>query len=454
MNIRPEDLGSAAFRAAHRARYAYVAGSMYKGIASKELVARMARASLPSYLGAGGMKLERLAADIQWIREQVPADAVWGVNLLCNLMQPEAEERTVDLLLANRIQRIEAAAFMQITPALVRYRATGLVPRPDGTIECRHRVLAKVSRTEVAEPFLRPPSARLLARLVERGQLTADIARLAEQVPMADDICVEADSAGHTDQGVAWVMVPTMLELRARVAAEQPSAATVTMGTAGGLGTPAAIAAAFTLGADFVLTGSVNQCTVEAGISDAAKDMLQSAEIHDTTMVPAGDMFEIGARAQVFKRGVFFPARANKLYELYRQHGAWDDIDEATRRQIETKYFKRSVADVWAETRAHYLKTSPADVDKAEQNPKHKLALIFRWYFVHTGRLALKGIESERVDFQIHCGPALGAFNAWVRGTPLESWRARHVDDIAERLMVGAAAVLSERCAQWGRSSG
>jgi trans-AT polyketide synthase, acyltransferase and oxidoreductase domains len=47
------------------------------------------------------------------------------------------------------------------------------------------------------------------------------------------------------------------------------------------------------------------------------------------------------------------------------------------------------------------------------------------------------------VDFQVHCGPALGAFNQWVAGTELQSWRGRHVDQIAERLMAAAADHLS-----------
>src|SRR5205085_2480784 len=90
--IRPERLGSASFRETHGVRYAYIAGSMYKGIASKELVVRMARAGLLGYLGAGGMKFDRLSSDLVYIRENVPAGASYGANLLCNLIYPEAEE--------------------------------------------------------------------------------------------------------------------------------------------------------------------------------------------------------------------------------------------------------------------------------------------------------------------------------------------------------------------------
>ena len=114
-------------------------------------------------------------------------------------------------------------------------------------------------------------------------------------------------------------------------------------------------------------------------------------------------------------------------------------------RQIEEKYFGRPLSEIWDETRGFYLRAAPEEVSKAETNPKHKMALIFRWYFVHTMRLAVSGDISRKVDFQIHCGPALGAFNQWLEGGPLEDWRNRHVADIAERLMTATAETLNER---------
>jgi hypothetical protein len=37
-------------------------------------------------------------------------------------------------------------------------------------------------------------------------------------------------------------------------------------------------------------------------------------------------MFELGAKVQVFKRGLLFPGRAKKLYELYRQLDSLEQI--------------------------------------------------------------------------------------------------------------------------------
>ena len=145
---------------------------------------------------------------------------------------------------------------------------------------------------------------------------------------------------------------------------------------------------------------------------------------------------------QVLKRGVFFPARANKLYDLYRHYNSIDEIDEKTKNQLREKYFKRSFDEVYREVRSFY---PPQEIEKAEQNPKYKMALIFRWYFGYSTRLALTGDETDKVNYQVPCGPALGAFNQWVKGTALENWRNRRVDEIGVKLVQETAELLNQR---------
>jgi trans-AT polyketide synthase/acyltransferase/oxidoreductase domain-containing protein len=443
--VRPEALGSAAFRRDHSVRLAYVAGSMYKGVASEEMVLRMGRSRLLAFFGTGGLPPRRVEAAVEQFARRLGPDLPYGANLLAVVDRPRAEDEMVEILLRHRVPRIEAASFVTVSKGLARYRASGLRRARDGGVAVAHRVLAKVSRPDVAVAFLQPAPPDLLAALREERRITAEEAELARMVPVADDVCAEADSGGHTDQRPLVTLLPELCRLRDRTGQDFPPTAAVRVGVAGGLGSPEAIAAAFVLGADFVLTGSVNQCTVEAGTSDTAKDLLQQAEAHDTAIVPAGDMFEIGAKTQVLKRGLFFPARAVKLHELYRRHDSLDDLDPQTAEQLQRRVFRRSFAEVWAETREHYRRTAPEQVERADREPKHKMALVFRWYFVHSTRLALSGSPDQRVDYQIACGPAMGALNGLLRGTPREDWRRRHVDDLADLLMAGAAEVLDRR---------
>jgi trans-AT polyketide synthase, acyltransferase and oxidoreductase domains len=444
-SITAESLGSAEFKKDYGLRYAYLAGAMYKGIASKELVVAMGKAGMMAYLGTGGMDFAEIDAAICFIKSELSAGQSYGMNLLCNIEQPQLEERTVELFLECDIRHVEAAAFMRMTPSLVRWRLSGLKRNSQGAIERPRQTLAKVSRPEVATAFMQPAPEAIVRALLAAGKITPTEAELGQSIPMADEICVEADSGGHTDQGVAYALLPAMLALRDELMSKYHYDKRIRVGAAGGIGTPHAAAAAFVMGADFILTGSINQCTVEAGTSDAAKDLLQELNVQDTDYAPAGDMFEIGARVQVAKRGLFFPARANKLYELYQRHNSIEEIDPKTRQQIQERYFKRSFDDVWNETKSYYSRAYPTKLAEIEKNPKQKMALIFKWYFVHTTRLAMCGSEDQKVDYQIHCGPALGAFNQWVKGTELQSWRKRNVADLGQRIMDGTAELLQQR---------
>lgn len=450
LKIDAATLGDPRFRRDYSIKYAYLTGSMYRGIASKELVIAMGRAGLMGFLGTGGMKEGEIDTNLAAIRAALAPHQSWGANLLCNLDQPEKEMATVALFFKHGVTRVEAAAFMQITPALAWFRLRGLRRDASGKVCCDHQIVGKISRPEVAEQFMSPAPERLVAQLLAENKITAEQALLAKSVPMSHDICVEADSGGHTDQGVALALLPAMQSLRAAMHEKWRYTEPIRIGLAGGIGTPQAAAAAFTMGADFILTGSINQCTVEAGMSDAVKDMLQEINVQDTDYAPAGDMFEIGARVQVLKKGVFFPARANKLYMLYSHYAGWDDIPQATRTQIEDRYFGRRFLDIWEESRAYLVAHGRAAMaEKAQANPKQKMALVFRWYFRHSAMAALEGNDKYRVDFQVHTGPALGAFNQWVAATPLRSWRERHVADIAERLMRATAALLAQRMGAW-----
>ncbi|CAH9066896.1 Polyketide biosynthesis protein BaeE [Pseudoalteromonas holothuriae] len=438
-----QQLGSASFRKDYNLKYAYLAGAMYKGIASADLVIRMGKAGLMGFLGTGGLTNDTIEAALMQIQRSLPNGESYGVNLLHQPGNATGELALIDLYVKYGVKFIEASAFMQITPALVKFRLSGIYQDANGKVDSKHKIIAKLSRPEMAKAFLSPAPDRIVKQLLAEGLITEEQARLASALPVAEDICAESDSGGHTDSAVASILLPTIKRIRDELHTKFNYQKPIRVGAAGGVGTPESVAAMFVLGADFVVTGSINQCTVEAGTSDLVKDMLQCMDIQDTDYAPAGDMFELGAKVQVLRRGVFFPGRAKKLHELWSRLNSLDEIDANTRKLIEEKYFRRSFNDVYAETKQFYLKVNPAEIDKAETNPKHKMALIFKWYFVNSTRLALSGGETQKVDFQIHTGPAMGAFNHWAKGTDFEQWRNRHVDHIGVKLMDEAADYLN-----------
>jgi PfaD family protein len=262
---------------------------------------------------------------------------------------------------------------------------------------------------------------------------------------MAEDITAEADSGGHTDNQPAIVLLPTMLALCNQMQAQHGYERPPRVGAAGGISTPWAAAAAFAMGAAYVVTGSVNQSCLEAGTSDIVRRMLAQAHQADVAMAPAADMFEMGVKVQVLKRGTLFAMRAAKLYELYRSCDALEQIAPAERATLEKTIFRAPLETIWEQTRAYFQERDRTRIEQAERDPKQKMALVFRWYLGMSSRWANSGEPSRTVDYQIWCGPAMAAFNDWVRGSFLEAPENRRVATVALNILYGAAVLTRAR---------
>lgn len=443
--ITPITLGSEAFKQAYNTRLAYIAGGMANAVASKDLVVKMAKARLLSFFGTEGLSLADIASSIEFIQENIDANQPYGMNLLCSLTVPEREMKMVDLFIKYGVKHVEASSYPQLTPAIVKYRLTGVSLDSTGRPKAKNNIIAKVSRSEVAEAFLSPAPEWIVNALLQQGLITKQEAEYARLIPVADDICVQSDCGGSTNMAVVTTLFPAVMHLRDVLCNKYNYPELVRVGAGGGIGTPFAAASVFMLGADFILTGSINQCTVESGASHLVKDMLHDIDVQHTAYAPASDMFELGSKVQVLSRGVFFPSRANKLYELWKHYDSFDAIDSKTRKQIEEKYFKCSFDDAFVKARDTYINTAPELIRKAESNPKQMMSMVFKWYLHHSMHAAISGDAADKVNYQVYCGPALGAFNQWVKGTDIESWRNRYVDKIADKLMSSTAEFLNYR---------
>ncbi len=440
--IYPEWLGDRSFAAVHGTRFPYVQGAMANGIATARMVIEIAKAGGIGFFGAAGLDPDRVSAGLDAMREALdPVGLPWGSNLIHSPAEPDLERAVSELYVARGVRRVSASAYMALTAPIVAFAFQGVRQRPDGTIHRERFVFAKISRPEVARRFLMPPPGELLAQLVADGRLTADEARLAAHLPVAEDITVESDSGGHTDNRPLTALFPTIVSLRDRISAERGYARPIRVGAAGGLGTPSAVAAAFGLGAAYVLTGSVNQACVESGLDDSGRRMLAQAGIADVAMAPAADMFELGVTVQVLSRGTMFAVRAKRLYELYRAWDALEAIPADARARLEREILHGTIDEAWASTRAYWARRDPREVAKAEADPRHRMALVFRAYLGQASRWAIAGEASRRADYQIWCGPAMGAFNDWVQGSFLEDPERRTVAQVALNLLEGAAVV-------------
>ena len=436
-----ENLGDRSFCRAHGIRYPYLAGAMANGIGSTDIVVAMGRAGMLGFFGSAGLTVEDIEAAIDELdaltREQ--GDIPYGLNLIHSPNEPNLEAAVVDLYLRREVHLVEASAYLDLTLPLVRFRMHGIHRSSSGEIVTPNWIIAKASRVEVASKFFAPPPESYLRELVASEEITGEQAKLGASIPMAQDLTVEADSAGHTDNRSALAVLPTILALRDRIQTQNGYEQRLRVGLAGGISTPASAAAAFFMGAAYVLTGSVNQACVEAGTSKTVREMLAQADQADVMMAPAADMFEMGVKLQVLKRGTMFGMRASKLYKLYRSCSSIDEIPPQDRSMIEKNLFRAPLETIWKETISFFQSRDPLQIERAQNDPKHKMALIFRWYLGMSSTWANSGEPTRKMDYQIWCGPSMGAFNEWGKGSYLEMVQNRSVVTVALNILYGAA---------------
>jgi trans-AT polyketide synthase, acyltransferase and oxidoreductase domains len=440
--LTPRQLGDREFLKTHHLKLPYIVGAMANGIASAKLVINAARAGFLGFFGSAGLRPAAVADNIEKIKSQLDDQHLtFGSNIISSPQDTELEDAIVDVYLQHQVTRISASAYMRLTPCIVRYACKGLHTDAQGNIKRQNYVFAKVSRPEVAEKFMSPAPANILNTLVKQGKITQREADLASVIPVANDITVEADSGGHTDNRPLNSLFPTILNLSKKLVEKYDYETPVRLGAAGGIGTPAATLTAFEMGACYVLTGSINQASLEADQSDLGKQMLQQAGIADIMMTAAADMFEMGVKVQVLKRDTMYGIRAAKLYELYKKYNAYDDIPPKDQKFITETILRASFEDIWQTTKKYFAKIAPDEITKAEKNPKHKMALVFRWYLGSSSKWAIAGDVDRQKDYQLWCGPAMGAFNDWVTNSFLADLTNRSAEQIAYNLLYGAAAL-------------
>jgi trans-AT polyketide synthase, acyltransferase and oxidoreductase domains len=444
--LRPEAFGSAAFRQEHNLRCAYLAGAMAGGIASADLVVDMAEAGFLGFFGAGGLSIDAVATAVRQIQSRLTKGESYGVNLL-HSEDEKLEWATVELLLSLGVSRIEAAAFVFISAPLVFYRIKGLRRGSDGKVIAAHHVFAKVSRPEVATQFFAPPPPHLVEELRAAGRISAEEAALAAEIPMAAELTCEADSGGHTDQRPLSVLLPMMLHERELAMSRYgypERGIEIRLGAAGGIGEPLSAHAAFAMGADYLVTGTINQACRQSGTAPLVRKMLAEADMADVAMCPAPDMFESGGRVQVLRRGTMYPQRAQRLFEIYRTYSSFDAVPEPERKKVETQILRRPFSEIWQETERYWMVRMPEEAQRARADGKHKMALCFRWYLGMSSRWARSGEAGRQADYQVWCGPAIGGLNRWTRGTALAQAENRDAPALAQALLIGAA-VLERR---------
>ena len=433
--LLPQALGDPSFVAQLQISYPYLCGAMANGISSVDLVLACAKAGIAGFFGAAGLRLAKIEEAITTLQTRCPG--TFGFNLIHSPFDQLLEKQTVELYLKHGITLIEASAFMDVTLPLVKYRVTGIRQGTDGEIIVPNRVIVKVSRQELVKKFFSPPPLAMLEVLYDQGVIDNQQLELAKQIPLANYLTAEADSGGHTDKQALVSILPTFIHDKQQLQKQYRS--TLHVGAAGGIADPYSALAAFAMGASYIVSGSINQACIEAATSTTVKHLLSQAKQADITMCPAADMFEMGIKVQVLKKGTMFPMRAQKLYEIYRSYSSIENLPADLHNELEEKFFRQPLTSVWQEIVAYFTEHDRQQLVRAEKDNKHKLALLCRSYLGQSSNWANSGVSDRQVDYQIWCGASMGVFNSWVEGSYLADPGQRRVAEVSLNILYYAA---------------
>jgi PfaD family protein len=136
-----------------------------------------------------------------------------------------------------------------------------------------------------------------------------------------------------------------------------------------------------------------------------------------------------------------YGVRAQRLYDLYRTYDSLESMPADVRQKLESEVLGLPCSEIWAEVRRFFEKRDPRELARAEAEPKHRMALVFRWYLGLASKWPVVGDVRRKLDWQIWSGPAIGSFNDWVRGSFLQAPENRGVVQIALNLLEGAAVI-------------
>ena len=167
--LEAHQLGDSSFQADYALKYNYKTGAMANGIASEELVIAMGKAGLIGSFGAAGLVPSRVEKAIKTIQAALTKES-YAVNLIHSPNEPALEEGAVKHFLGLGVRVVEASAFLNLTLNIVHYRVAGLSQDADGKTVINNKVIAKISRKEVASHFMQPAPIKYLNQLLEAGK--------------------------------------------------------------------------------------------------------------------------------------------------------------------------------------------------------------------------------------------------------------------------------------------
>lgn len=432
-DMRKENsLGNSQFKNEYEVDYSYIVSGLRKGITSVEMIKKLRENNILGFIGIDGLKEDEIIEIIEEAKQKIPNKYI-GVHITNDLYNVERTNKIIDYLIAQHISNVEISGFSKPNAALIKYRLKGISIGNDNTLTSINKILVHVNSVKNAEEFMVPIPTEILNELVLEGEISEKIASKIKNIPLCDDICIDNDKNG-------FEMLNYLKE--ENNSKNNDFLKKVRIGIGGRIGCPLAVAISFFSGADFILTTSINQCTIEARTSNYVKELLQNTTENDFSNAPIDELFEFGTRFSVLKKGSLYHIRALKLYEIYCQYSSFEEIPDEVKRTIFVKYFKTTYEEVFDMSTKEL---SDEEKQKIEEQPKEKMVLMFKKMLEKCYNDACIGNIENQANYLVLASSDMSDLNYFLKETEYAFWNKRSAVTIAKMLMDEGERMLQEK---------
>ena len=432
------DLGNKNFQEVHGVKYSYCVAPFEREVCSPKLVAELAQQGILGFCPVEYMDTHQVNETLTKLRS-LSNGKPYGVGYKYHPHHPDLEEHMLELFVSADVPRLFLSHYVQATKAMVHYRLTGLTANDKGVPQPKHQLFIRVPHTGLAEYFAQPAPQDLIDALVTEGRLTEEEGLLGSKLPLSQDIIVDGDVSRTGGKQDIVSLFPALRHSLRR--AKIGRSVEVRVGVAGELATPEAINAAFKMGADFVVTGSVNGLTIEAGGSQARKELLAKAKPEDFVSAPSFEYLDADYRVRVTKFGTMFATKANRMEELYRATDSLDGLTHEGLKFLEQKVFQCSLVEAYDKAEPFLRQWWPNLVEQATTSPKVRASLLLKWFLFESNQWAIDGVQGRQMDYQVRGDGAVGSFNLWRENTEFNDISKISVVQLALNLLKGAAVI-------------
>ncbi|MFC1745257.1 1-acyl-sn-glycerol-3-phosphate acyltransferase [Candidatus Riflebacteria bacterium] len=425
-----QNLGSKEFQTVHGVRHSYCTAPLPFGISGKQMLSSLATAGFLPFFGSTGLNLGEIKNSLKQIRDRV-GNKTFGVGISFVPYDKEREWQLILILIKLGIRHLWVSHYPYPTEALTFFRLNGIKQNSIGAIEPQNFIFARVSHLETVKRFVAHPPKNVVERLWQDGRISEQEKNLSCKIGLSEDIIVHGEGSGLGSNGSLNTLFPQIYQSVKII--QEDLTRNIRIGTSGGLSNPQAISAMFSLGADFVVTGSINQISAEANCSAKVKQMLAKAGSSDTAFVVSADPLEKGNNIQVLKYGTQFSVKANKLAKLYLKYGDLLNLPEKEKKVLEEGFFRCSLET--AMNRANLIFKDLQFGENKKNKKESGLLLLFHLYLYESFLWAKEGTKNREMDYQIWVDQSIGSFNMWRNAVFSKSIEDISVTDIAERLL-------------------